>query len=160
MNRSSSRQSMFLMEMILAVLFFSLVSALCLRIFTSARQMSRDTGRLHMAVNQSQNAAELLQSGISSGSGEALFPENLFLEYPGAEHVRGQAGQEMVTVSYDREWAQCPPQEQDSDAQYRMNITGTEKDGLYHYQISVVEGEDTLLYALELRLHPPLCPPL
>ena len=69
MNRSSSRQSMFLMEIIIAILFFSLVSAVCLRIFTGARQMSQDTGNLHRAVNQAQNAAELLTYGKTRGGG-------------------------------------------------------------------------------------------
>ena len=48
---------MFLMEIMIAILFFSLVSAICLRIFTASRQMGQDTNDLNMAVNQSENIA-------------------------------------------------------------------------------------------------------
>ena len=69
LNRHSS---MFLMEIMIAILFFSLVSAICLRIFTASRQMGQDTNDLNMAVNQSENIAELLTYSLKSPESSSM----------------------------------------------------------------------------------------
>ncbi len=57
-RRSSSKISLFLMELIIAILFFSLASAVCVRLFTSAHILSEDSINLSNAVTWSQNLAE------------------------------------------------------------------------------------------------------
>ena len=69
LNRHSS---MFLMEIIIAILFFFLVSAFCLRIFTASRQMGQDTNDLNMAVNQSENIAGLLAYTLKSPDSSSM----------------------------------------------------------------------------------------
>lgn len=53
-----SKSSLFLMELILALLFFSLASTVCIRLFVKAHTISTDTQDLNYAVTQSQNLAE------------------------------------------------------------------------------------------------------
>lgn len=182
MNHSSSRQSMFLMEIIIAILFFSLVSAVCLRLFTGARQMSQDTGNLHRAVNQAQNAAELLTYGCTRGESSALsdaesslFPQALLLEYPDAVLSReaseagagpadfacadsaetAPAGAGEMIIYYDQDWT---PSKGDVGV-YCMRIYGTEEDSLALYRIAVsgADGEE-IIFSLELKLHRPIRP--
>ena len=108
MNRSSnSKSSLFLMEMMIAILFFSLASAVCLRMFTKSSQMSKDTTNLNRAVGQAGNAAELLKAaGQSSGTdiiedAKKGFPGSAFLmsEYPDAV-----LEESSLLVFYDEEW--------------------------------------------------------
>ena len=166
MNRSSSRQSMFLMEIIIAILFFSLVSAVCLRIFTGARQMSQDTGNLHRAVNQAQNAAELLTYGKTRGgeaasfetseqdpgkAGEEHFSRELLLEYPDADV---SSPGEML-VYYDRYWTPCKAE----GGVFCMRIDAAESDGLTLYRIDVSKlDRDERIFSLDLKLHRPVRP--
>lgn len=53
-----SKSSLFLMELILALLFFSLASTVCIRLFVKSHTISTNTQDLNYAVTQSQNLAE------------------------------------------------------------------------------------------------------
>lgn len=53
-----SRSSLFLMEMIIAILFFSLASAVCIQLFAKSHTLSRQTVNQNQAVIQAQNLAE------------------------------------------------------------------------------------------------------
>lgn len=53
-----SRSSLFLMEMIIAILFFSLASAVCIQLFAKSHTLSKQTVNQNQAVIQAQNLAE------------------------------------------------------------------------------------------------------
>ena len=57
-QRHNNTSSLFLLELILAVLFFSVASALCIQIFTKAHPMSQDARDLNFAVNEVSSMAE------------------------------------------------------------------------------------------------------
>lgn len=57
-QRHNNTSSLFLLELILAVLFFSVASALCIQIFTKAHLMSQDARNLNFAVNEVSSMAE------------------------------------------------------------------------------------------------------
>ena len=57
-QRHNNTSSLFLLELILAVLFFSVASALCIQIFTKAHLMSQDASDLNFAVNEVSSMAE------------------------------------------------------------------------------------------------------
>ena len=50
MNRKGSKSALFLMELILAILFFAAASAVCVQLFVKAHLMSQDTVDLNRAV--------------------------------------------------------------------------------------------------------------
>jgi type II secretory pathway pseudopilin PulG len=60
--RTSSKSSLFLIEMIVVILFFSIAGAICVSLFVQARLISLESTRLTLAVNQCQNAAEALRA--------------------------------------------------------------------------------------------------
>lgn len=62
-QRHNNTSSLFLLELILAVLFFSVASALCIQIFTKARLMSQDARDLNFAVNEVSSMAEQMSDG-------------------------------------------------------------------------------------------------
>lgn len=53
-----SKSSLFLMEMIIALLFFALSSTVCIRLFVKSHILSTQTSNLNYAVTQAQNLAE------------------------------------------------------------------------------------------------------
>ena len=75
-NMRSSKLSLFLMELIIAILFFSLSAAVCVRLFASAHILSESTTNLENAVMWSQNLSEAFVSEKGSLSSIAhLFPD-------------------------------------------------------------------------------------
>ena len=56
-KQTSSRSGLLLMEIIIAILFFSVVSAICLQLFVKAHNMGTDTEELDMAVRQCSSVA-------------------------------------------------------------------------------------------------------
>ena len=62
-QRHNNISSLFLLELILAVLFFSVASALCIQIFTKAHLMSQDARDLNFAVNEFSSMAEQISAG-------------------------------------------------------------------------------------------------
>lgn len=53
-----SKSSLFLMELIVSILFFSLASAICIQLFVRSHSISLETINLNNAITQAQNLAE------------------------------------------------------------------------------------------------------
>ncbi|MEY8516749.1 hypothetical protein AALC25_07415 [Lachnospiraceae bacterium 29-84] len=154
MNRSSnSHSSMFLMEMMVAIMLFSLASSVCLRMFATCRQISGQTRDLNMAVYQAGNAAELIKCALSDGqaAGEAVFPGCIQNEYP-----QSTFDSSHISVYYDEMWNPC----QKTGSTFHMDISQTRRDGLLLYDIHVlpVEKGKEAVYTLTLKLHEPQRP--
>ena len=62
-QRHNNISSLFLLELILAGMFFSVASALCIQIFTKAHLMSQDARDLNFAVNEVSSMAEQISAG-------------------------------------------------------------------------------------------------
>ena len=60
-QRSNSRLSLFLMELIVAIMFFSLSAAVCVRLFASAHLLSDSTECMTNATIWAQNLAEAFE---------------------------------------------------------------------------------------------------
>ena len=56
--RTHSKTPLFLMELIIMLLVFSISAAICLQVFAGARRISDESHRLDVAVMQAQTAAE------------------------------------------------------------------------------------------------------
>ena len=56
--RTHSKTPLFLMELIVMLLVFSISAAICLQVFAGARRISDESHRLDVAVMQAQTAAE------------------------------------------------------------------------------------------------------
>ena len=55
---SHSKSSLFLIELIISLCFFSLASVVCVRLFVYAHKVSTESRRETLAIQMSQNAAE------------------------------------------------------------------------------------------------------
>lgn len=57
-HKNSSKSGLFLMELILAIFFFSIAAAICVRLFVTSHQLSRESVRLNHAVTMAESIAE------------------------------------------------------------------------------------------------------
>lgn len=60
MNKSKSRTSLVLMELIISILFFSLASAVCVQLFVNAHITSKKTEELNNAIGITQSITEVM----------------------------------------------------------------------------------------------------
>ena len=62
MRNQNSKSALFLMELIIAILFFAISSAVCVQLFVKAHLMSRDTTDLNHAVACAESASACLRA--------------------------------------------------------------------------------------------------
>ena len=124
-QRHNNTSSLFLLELILAVLFFSVASALCIQIFTKAHLMSQDARDLNFAVNEVSSMAEQISAGTLHSDTAASSDDT-------ASDPSTQMPDDSLqdaAAYYDSSYASC----EKADAVYVLTV---------HY-----EPEDTLLKA-------------
>lgn len=61
-NQPSRRSSLFLMELIIAILFFSLASTVCVRIFVKSHTLEQESIQLNHAVSAATSVAEIFRN--------------------------------------------------------------------------------------------------
>lgn len=163
MNHSKS--GLFLMELIISILFFSLASAVCIRLFAHSHIISRETVNQNNAITHAQNMAECWYA--SEGNMETMQTQldNSILSDDGMS----------IFLIFDEDW-HCPDSNAVSDAFYVAELTSTpsiSEDGLSHAFVSVYPLPDSVrgnwrpvtymlsstaflhetIYTLELHLH-------
>ena len=69
-TNTSSRSGLFLMELIISILFFSLASAVCVKLFVSSHTISKDSVELNHSLEWCQNVAEAFYG--SNGDSEEM----------------------------------------------------------------------------------------
>lgn len=124
-RQSTSRSSLFLMEMMVVILFFSLCAAICVHVFVNARETSEASYDLSCAVLAAQNTAECYKAVAGDWKQIAALLE--------AEPVpAGQLSAELsgVQIAYDRQWQRCDREE----AVYQVECTAIDQ---WHSEIIV-----------------------
>lgn len=140
-NRAKS-SSLFLLELILAILFFSIASAVCVQFFVKSHLLSRDARELNVAVTEVSNAAELI--GVSDGVTSAA--RMIQSEYPKA--LTNEASQ--ISVYFDQNFQHCA----EEGAVYLLNIDLSEKDNMIVGTLHMTRLEDKKdIYSLDISHH-------
>ncbi|MDE5910576.1 MAG: hypothetical protein K2H52_17875 [Lachnospiraceae bacterium] len=129
MKNKSSKSGLFLMEMILSVLFFSLSSAVCVQLFVKSHLISQQSVDLNCAVEHCQNVAEAFY-----GCNGNLDDMMLLFE---SSH---QDASDKSSYFLDE-----PP--------YTISVTVQEKDNMLICSIVAYKSSD-IIYNLEVNLFP------
>ena len=66
MNRHNSKSGLFLMEMIIVILFFSICSAICISVFAKARTTADHSNDLNNAVVRAISAGEVYKAAAGN----------------------------------------------------------------------------------------------
>lgn len=132
-HRIQRRSNIFLMEIILSILFFSIASAICIRLFAQAHMQSEHTAALNQAVLAASSAAEALET-----CGGAA--EELSVSFP-----YSQAEGQTLHVYYDSAWKPCVS----ADTVWQMDVILSDSGGLLRGDITVSgDGGETVIYTL------------
>lgn len=135
-HRASS-SSLFLMELILAILFFCIASTICISIFARSHSMNVDARNLNNAVSEASNIAEIISSSNSMSEIDKLLSD----EYEG---IKNNGDKYLVIL--DKEFNPTL-----SEAYFGMEINFKENDELLDSHISIYELEsETVIYELDV----------
>lgn len=90
----AKRSSLFLLELIIAILFFSLTSAVCVQFFARAHRISRQTQELNAALEKVSGCTEIFLAG---GDFTDIFGDRVSC-------TRQPDGSADYTLCYDSSW--------------------------------------------------------
>ena len=138
-----SRSSLFLMEMIIAILFFSLASAVCIQLFARSHLLSTQTVNKNHAVIWAQNLAEsyLATEGDLTAMEELFSPSDV-------------SGDTALTLYFDSQWNLCASGD---NAVFiaELEHTPEAREGIMEAQIRVAEiaSSDSPIYTISVMHH-------
>lgn len=145
-QRHNNTSSLFLLELILAVLFFSVASALCIQIFTKAHLMSQDARDLNFAVNEVSSMAEQI-------SADTLHPDTAASSDDTASDPSTQMPDDSLqdaAAYYDSSYASCKK----ADAVYVLTVHYEPEDTLLKAHISMdTIADNRNIYTLDITKH-------
>lgn len=138
MNKHQRKTSLFLIELMIALLFFAIASAVCIKLFAKAHTISADTENTHIAITKAQNIAESAASGA--------FPENISSALPQAKKQPGGS----FLAGYDKNWQECKL----SDAAFTISVAYTKIEDTGQYDIAVYDTlKNKALYTMSVHIH-------
>ena len=132
------------MEMIIAILFFSLASAVCIQLFAKSHLLSTQTVNQNHAVIQAQNLAE----SYLSLEGDINAVQSLFSPSERPE-------ENTLSLTFDSNWNLCSS---DASACFRADLISTPagENGIMEALITVygISTPDSPIYTLSVMHHP------
>lgn len=145
-QRHNNTSSLFLLELILAVLFFSVASALCIQIFTKAHLMSQDARDLNFAVNEVSSMAEQISAGTLHSDTAASSDDT-------ASDPSTQMPDDSLqdaAAYYDSGYASC----EKADAVYVLTVHYEPENTLLKAHISMdTVADNRNIYTLDVTKH-------
>lgn len=98
----ATHSSLFLLELIMAILFFSIASAVCIQLFVKSHLLNLQAQNLNYAVHVCSNVAEIIST--SSDCGTLL--KDFAVYYPDAIPTKYEDSISVV-IYYDEAFAAC-----------------------------------------------------
>ncbi len=135
-NPSGSKASLFLMEMIVTIFFFSIASAVCTQCFMNAHLLCKDTEELNHAISIATGFAEVMR-----GTDGKI--DSIIKVYPNA--VKGDDS--FFEVYYDENFNICTHDE----AKYVGDVTLTPNGAIQNMDIIIakLDGDSAdIIYTL------------
>ena len=123
-----SKSGLFLMELIIVILFFSICAAVCMKIFALAKTENDKSYNLNNASVKAESCAECYKA----------YDADLDLT---AKQLKGSADKNTVVVYYDDKW--CETSDKDK-AVYTLTLVSTENNDINKADISVDKGKEEL----------------
>lgn len=155
-NRARS-SSLFLMELIIAIFFFSAASAVCIQFFVKSHLLSQESNALNHAVNECASTAELINTSDSIEDClnmlMRLYPNGT---YPDVRLSSLKVREADVQIYYDDTFEECISQ--NSSYMLTLHLSKDDhKDGLLIADIQVASTEAsetaTVIYELNTKHH-------
>ncbi|MDR1320408.1 MAG: hypothetical protein LBK56_03135 [Gracilibacteraceae bacterium] len=116
--RASSKSSLFLLEMIIAILFLAVAAAVCMRLFAQAHTTGAESENLTRAVMTAQSLTENLKA--------APAPEEWLTAAPGARTLRPG---ELWEFCYSADWGLLAAGDAETAPAFWLQVRETESGG-------------------------------
>ncbi len=161
----AKRSSLFLLELIIAILFFSLTSAVCVQIFVRAHLISRQTQEQNMALEKISGFTEVFLAGdslqdlpgvtcetttdLSASSGNAAASSDT--------DTSTQAESSEYVIYYNADWQICDPDEASYQILIQIAPQGALQHGTFcaqHIETDSGKNADSTIYSLETDFCP------
>ena len=140
-RKRASTASLFLMELMAAILFFTLAASLCVTIFVEAHMQSENAKALNHAVNICSDGAELVRTSSSLQAAIRRIDS-----YYGNVRLAAGGGSGEFCVFFDDDYNPVPESASTQTAFYSM----TEENGLIKADIRFVNSRGQDVYELSV----------
>ena len=129
MKRQVSKSSLFLIEILFVILFFSISCSVCVQLFAKSHVCSVESTELSNAVNYSMSVAEQIKS--CNGDFKKA-----------SETVSGNLDKESINIYCDKDWNTSPK----TDAYFNVIIFEKESsnENIKEYHIAVSNNKKTI----------------
>ncbi len=142
-KQKSSKSTLFLMELMIAILMFSLCAAVCLSLFGASRTMTDDSDNLNHAVALSKSAA----SCYKAANGDLTVTAQLMY---GAEAGIVNETTDKMIFYYDGHWN--PAKHFVEDGFYLQIENDSKNDNLLREaMITVCHADQTQIFQLQVK---------
>ena len=152
----SSKSSLFLIELIISILFFSLASAACIQLFVKAHLLDKKTQETNQIVMWTQNLAELWYA--SDGELASVY-ERLVADYEVQDSsILLVDNDSKLFLYFDKEWNLCDVSNQNTIC-YQIVFCQSGIEGMSYIHAANIDfysinGNDTtLMYNRFLSQH-------
>lgn len=113
--RKNSSSSLFLMELIIAILFFSLASTVCIQLFVKAHLLTEKSVNINQSILWTQNLAE----GFLNSNGDLAGMKELFDE-------KSELGEDHISLYFDSDWTPVAAGTDSARYEVKLQLTGTD----------------------------------
>lgn len=152
MTRKSRAKSssLFLLELILAILIFSIASAICVQFFVKSHLLSRDSRVLELSISEVSSIAEIIY--ISDSLEDSV--NTIVALHTGVSqttsNTTNESEQTDLTLYYDQDFNHCTQNE----AQYMMQVALGAENHMLSANLEILSSE-TLesIYSLNVSHH-------
>lgn len=138
-RKKVSGSGLFLLEMMLSILFFSISAAVCVQVYAQAHLRSREAKDLNLAVTCVSSAAEVLLHEGEEGLREQ-FPDLI-------EEEKG-----TLCMFYNEDWIPSGTEE----AYARVSISVREQEEMLYGELQASRMDGTEIYSLDVRTYLPV----
>lgn len=137
--KPTRRSSLFLLELMIAILLFSLSAAICIQIFVKSHTIEKKSTELNQAVFAASSIAEIIRSGED-------YEDILWEEYPLTEETEN-----VFYIYFDQVWESVSS----TEASYVLTLEAKENTNFITGQITVspVSQLDAPIYELDVKKH-------
>jgi len=134
-QQNRSKSTLFLMELIIVIFFFSICAAICVNVFGSAQQMARDSHNLSNAVMAARSAAGCYKSADGDISAAV-------------DLLDGAMSADRGIVYYDREWQQVASAD---ESRFYLLIDSLERSGEAVVAVFENDSSEDALFQLQVK---------
>ena len=140
MKKNSGKGSrLFLIEFLIVLFFFLIISTVCLQLFVKAHLITRRSEALSHAQAAAASVAALIESGYNTPEKAASYFPEASIESDG------------FSITYDSDFHTCTSEK----AAYTLKVLMTENGQEVLSDITVTEKDHSVLYELSVSFHRP-----